>query len=115
MPIMSRPARPCLRCNSLQFVRVIPREHSSARGGEMNAQVSAPMYLTHRPTVDKGIIFGDSAEELPIEEPGIGVLEIFACRGCGFLEWYCPDVNSIPADPVLMTDHVDYNSDKPYR
>lgn len=74
------------------------------------------MYLTHRPTVNVGIIFSDTAQPIAVEQPGIGPLEIFACRGCGFLEWYCPTADSIEADPVLMTDHVDYTaSDKPYR
>jgi len=108
-----RPPVPCMRCNGLKFLRAIPREHSSSRSGEINAQVSVPMMLTHPPAVHKGWVF-KHAKELEIES-GYGQFEVYTCFQCGFVEWYCHDVSSIPVHPHLMTDVVDYAPESPYR
>ena len=46
---------------------------------------------------------------------GLGLLELYVCTRCGFVEWYCHDVERIPADPALMTELLDYESETPYR
>lgn len=114
MPPARRPPVPCQRCNGRQFMRVIPREHSSRRLGEGNGQVSAPMYLTHAPTKYRGWITS-TVNLIAPEAGGIGILETYVCRSCGFVEWYCNDAERIPAHPHLMSELVDYDSDSPYR
>ena len=86
MPPPRRPRSPCARCNGWQFMRVIPREHTSARVGEMNAQVSAPMYVTHAPAAHRGWMM-KHVKELEIEKSGLGLLETYICRTCGAVEW----------------------------
>jgi hypothetical protein len=116
MPPSRRPPAPCARCNHLAFIRVIPREHSSLRGGEINGQTSSPMFVTHAPTSHDGW-FSRSIRELEIEKTGIGLLEMYICKKCGFVEWYCVDVEKIPANPHLMTEEIDYadRAEGPYR
>jgi hypothetical protein len=114
MPPSRRPLRPCARCNGLQFVRVIPREHTSARAGDRNTQISAPMCATYMPRVHRGI-FSNSTRELEIETAGVGMFEIHICRKCGAAEWTCLDVERIQAHPHLMTEYVDIEGEGPYR
>ncbi len=110
MPPLTRSARPCLRCNGMKFVRVLPREHSTT-GGEYSLQVSVPMFLTYAPELQAS--YGTTA---PVDlKKGYGLLEVFVCHGCGFIEWYCPTVQSLPIHPTTMTELVDYESDTPYR
>jgi hypothetical protein len=116
MPPARRPAAPCMRCSHMKFVRVIPREHSSSRGGDWNTQVSAPMYVTHAPTQNKGF-FSSTVNELQIEKTGVGMLEVYICKKCGFVEWYCLDAEKLTAHPHLMSEDVDYDAGQagPYR
>ena len=114
MPPPRRPRSPCARCNGWQFLRVIPREHSTVRMNEMNAQISAPMYVTHAPAAHRGWIL-KHVKELEIEKAGLGLLETYICRKCGAVEWYCADAEHIPVHPHLMTELLDYESDSPYR
>ncbi|HUQ03261.1 MAG TPA: hypothetical protein VM261_12250 [Kofleriaceae bacterium] len=116
MPPSRRPPAPCTRCNHMVFLRVIPREHSYAEGSSYHAQVSAPMYVTHRPTSNKGF-FATTIEPIGIARTGVGLLETYICRKCGFVEWYCVDVETIPAHPHLMSEEIDYadRGDGPYR
>jgi len=46
---------------------------------------------------------------------GKGVLEMYICRACGFVEWYCQDPTELPIGPHYMTQIVDYTSREPYR
>lgn len=43
MPPARRPARPCMKCNGMKFVRVIPREYTIKNWGEQNVAEIAPM------------------------------------------------------------------------
>ena len=106
MPPSRRPPRPCQRCNHMAFVRVLPREHSVLPDPVRVEQVSAPMYVTYWP-----------ARSIEIENAGVGLLETFICKKCGFVEWYCVDFERIPIHPHLMTEEVDYSAagDGPYR
>ena len=114
MPPARRPPAPCQRCNGRQFMRVIPREHSSLRLGEGNGQISAPMFVTHAPTTYRGWI-SSGVNVIAPEEKGVGLLETYICRACGFVEWYCCDVERIAAHPHLMSELIDYESETPYR
>jgi hypothetical protein len=114
MPPSRRPPVPCARCNARQFVRVIPREHTSTRVGDINTQLSVPMYITHAPTVIDGWL-GRRPGEVEVENTGHGLLETYICRKCGAVEWYCIDVDRIPIHPHLMSEAIDYESGSPYR
>ncbi|MCX5742425.1 MAG: hypothetical protein NT062_08010 [Proteobacteria bacterium] len=113
MPPSRRPAAPCTRCSGRKFMRVIPREHSAAREGI--GQVSAPMYATFKPRM-RHLNGATWTLPLEIELAGMGLLEMYICKKCGFVEWYCVDVERIPAHPALMTEDIDYEADvPPYR
>jgi hypothetical protein len=108
-----RPARPCNRCSSMRFVRVMPRE-LTAMGGEGGTQ-AAPMALTIVPQItDHGWPFGVSAQS-PNPWAGRGWLEAYVCLGCRYVEWYCLDPQNIPIGPEYMADIVDYTPNGPYR
>jgi hypothetical protein len=100
-----------VRCNARQFVRVIPREHTSRFADN---QISAPMYITHAPGVIQGWL-ALRAGDIEVEKPGYGLLETYICRKCGAVEWYCFDVERIPIHPHLMSEAIDYESKSPYR
>lgn len=112
MPQTRRPAAPCQRCGTRKFVRVIPREHSTARVDGSGGQISAPMMATYKPRVrhDNGVTW---TLPLEIELAGAGLLEMYICKKCGFVEWYCQDVERIPIHPALMTEDIDYDADLP--
>jgi hypothetical protein len=114
MPPSRRPPAPCGRCNSRKFLRVIPREHTTARAGEINRQISVPMYVTHSPTAHVGWVL-KHAKPLELENSGHGLLETYICQKCGAVEWYCVDVERIPVHPHLMSEEIDYENDAPYR
>jgi hypothetical protein len=107
-----RPALPCQRCNGMKFIRVIPRELTTTFSG---GQGAVPMKLTIVPEVVDGILFGIRVGG-PDPRRGSGALETYVCIGCGFVEWYCLDPESIPLGPEYMTELVDYDAgDGPYR
>lgn len=114
MPPASRPPTPCARCSGRKFVRCIPREHTSATGGEMNEQHTNPMFLTHAAEAHHGWIL-NHVKELDARK-GFGMLEVYACWNCGAVEWHCLDVRNIPIHPDLMTQLIDYDdTESPYR
>jgi hypothetical protein len=114
MPPSRRPPLPCGRCNGRRFVRAIPREHTTDRAGDSNVQISAPMYVTYTPTSHRGWIL-KHVKSIEVETPGHGLLETYICKKCGFVEWYCADVERIPIHPNLMTEDIDYEGETPYR
>jgi len=114
MPPSRRPPAPCTRCNHRAFVRVIPREHTTRRTGDSNAQISTPMYLTYTPRARLGWLI-KGAQEIEVENDGLGLLEAYVCRKCGAIEWYCADVETITAHPHLMAEDLDYEGKAPYR
>jgi hypothetical protein len=115
MPEPRRPARPCNRCNGARFIRVIPRELFSTRGGTEVEHHAAPMTLTIVSEVRDS--FWSSKKKVPEQldpHKGRGLLEAYVCRGCGFIEWYCVDPDSIPVGPEFMAQEIDYGA-APYR
>jgi hypothetical protein len=125
MAYSRRPPLPCTRCNGHRFTRVIPREHTSvglrftptdATGtGDIHRSVSAPMVATHVPrTIEKLASAGRTVVSIDIRQ-GFGRTEMFVCRGCGFVEWYIDQPETIPIGPHYMTEDIDYSSPGPYR
>ncbi|MBA3539845.1 MAG: hypothetical protein H0T79_09465 [Deltaproteobacteria bacterium] len=114
MPPARRPARPCLRCNGMKFVRVMPREHSAV-GADFVRTQAAPMALTHDPRVIPAGLLSRETVAAPDITAGFGVLETYVCLGCEYVEWYCQGAREIPIGPEYMTEVIDYTSDAPYR
>lgn len=112
MPPVTRPPAPCLRCGKRKFVHAVAREFTSRTQGEANGQITAPMAIGHAPMRDR--MDYDDCNVIDIKR-GRGPLEVYVCCGCGFVEWYCPDVARIPIHPNQMTEIVDYDAGGPYR
>lgn len=115
MPPPRRRPSPCVKCNGLRFVRVIPREHTVKRYREINAPELAPMTLTQRPEVTPKLLGKGMSVNAPTVVLGDGMLETYTCLGCGYVEWYVEDPTEIPIGPEYMSELVDYSSDEPYR
>ena len=113
MPMLParRPARPCDRCNGMQFIRAVPRELAV---GKYNAPVSSPMAVTYDYQYVEGAFTRSAA---PVDtRKAYGYLEQYICRKCGFVEWYCNDPDRIPIGPGFMTEAIDYAAgETPYR
>jgi hypothetical protein len=127
LPPSRRPPAPCTRCNGMQFIRVLPRVFGlwgsvHTQGGGTSQVVAAnlhsigmPMTLTAKPPpVAKHLLGADTVQE-PQPFDGLGTVETFICRGCGFVEWYCEDPEQIPIGPEYNSELVDYTSPSPYR
>jgi hypothetical protein len=115
-----RPARPCVRCNGMRFTRVIPREYADlpVRSGSQIKEAphrgAAPMTATVKPTLNPRFFSNTRATAIDVRD-GVGVLEMYTCHGCGFVEWYCREPAEIPTGPVYMADIVDYSTKTEYR
>lgn len=48
---------------------------------------------------------------------GLGLLELYICKQCGLVEWFCIDPEHIPIEASYMTEEIDYEatSTGPYR
>lgn len=94
-----RPARPCAGCNGLHFIRSVPRELAIRLDGQ---PVASPMTVTYaRQRDDHGAA--------PIEpRAGMGYLELYICRKCGLVEWFCSDPERVPIGPGFLTEAIDY-------
>jgi hypothetical protein len=95
----------------MRFVRARPRELGAWGTTYVHATVAA---MAMQPFVSETLIGGKQLAELQPEN-GRGWLEAYACLGCGFVEWYCLDPQSVPIGPEYMTDVVDYSTGEPYR
>lgn len=115
MPPPRRRAAPCVKCNGLRFVRVIPREHTVKAMYDTNHPELAPMTLTQQPKVEPKLFGTGTRVSAPTVVLGDGMLETYTCLQCGYVEWYVEDPTEIPIGPEYMSDIVDYSSDKPYR
>ena len=106
-----RKPSPCTKCNGMKFIRAVPRELTPS---ENDAHAMAlPMGLVYQYEVQRGRYV---SMPLPIDaRKALGVLEVYVCRNCGFVEWYCSDPERIPIGPVYMTEDIDYEGDTPYR
>lgn len=118
-----RPPVPCVRCNGMRFVRALPREHTGVglrfdvptTTPNVLRSVSAPAVVTHEPQTTWKLD-GRGRQAVPVDiRSGFGRLEMFICRGCGFVEWYCADPEAIPIGPHYLTEDIDYSGQTPYR
>lgn len=123
MPPARRRTEPCKRCNHTRLIRAIPRELSveaTRKPGviETNYPMYAPMYATypvHRKT-ETHVFSPDTTVVEPAQtSEGLGMLEMYICKRCGFVEWFCLDPAQIPIGPQFMTEEVDSESEQPYR
>jgi hypothetical protein len=110
MPPGRRPRKPCLHCNGLTFVRVIPREYTGYEPGA----IIEPMTLTQPPRIVEGL-FGVVSVKQPRTTHGHGLLETYTCLTCGYVEWWCLDPREIPIGAAYMSELVDCTPDAPYR
>jgi len=117
MPPVGRRGNPCLKCNGLKFVRVIPREYTVTQGGDWNTPEIAPMTLTQEPRVAERLLLAGNTVNAPRvdRESGHGRLETYTCLACGFVEWWVANPTAIPIGPEYMSELVDYASATPYR
>ena len=93
MPPPRRRASPCARCNHTTLIRVVPRE--------LGRDSIGPMFVTYSYPFDAN--------------RGLGMLELYICKACGFTEWYCQRPDEIPIGPEYMTEEVDLEAGGPYR
>ncbi|MGE0870575.1 MAG: hypothetical protein AB7P03_18565 [Kofleriaceae bacterium] len=98
----------CSKCNHPQLVRFFPRELGTTHGQWTDPSVPCygPMFATYRVPDDRGPVHPRS---------GFGILEAYACRSCGFVEWYCQDPEKIPIGPEYMTELIDVSGGSPFR
>lgn len=122
-PPRRRPA-PCTRCNHHLLIRVIPRELSVATNAlgwnrQSNYAQYAPMFATYQVKRVNEINILDPHRVLvdpPQPEDGYGAFEMYICKRCGFVEWYCYNPQDIPIGPEYMTEEVSSEQgDAPYR
>ena len=103
-PARRRPM-PCAKCNHTKLVRAIPRELGTAGEVESNG----PMFATY-------VVARHRYGPDPIHpRSGFGILEMYICRKCGFVEWYCQRPEEIPIGPEYLTEEIDADGDAPYR
>jgi hypothetical protein len=114
LPPLKRPARPCRMCDGRTFVRVVPREYWSG-GGDYVEQRVAPMYAVQAPSTAK--TFWGSERLAPPTPAGTswGLMEMFVCRACDAVEWYCHDAAKIPIGAAYNTELVEYPAEGTYR
>lgn len=115
MPPARRRSSPCLKCNGLKFIRVIPREHTIHATGDLNIPEVAPMTLTQAPKIEHKLIGRGMNVRAPSVVLGDGMLETYTCIACGYVEWWCENPTEISIGPEYMSELVDYSSDAPYR
>ena len=101
MPPPRRKLAPCRCCNGLSFIRAIPREV---------AQVTSPMAVTIGAQEDG--MWGFTIASDP--RRAFGLLEMYVCRACGYIEWYCSDPQNVPIGPQFMTELAEHDGG-PYR
>jgi hypothetical protein len=101
-----RPRLPCQRCHHDKLIRALPRELTQLQSG---AAATGPMFATYEIQTTAGGTYPIHARS------GFGVLEIYVCKRCGFVEWYCNDPESIPIGPAYMTEEIDLGGEGPYR
>lgn len=96
LPKSNRARTPCGRCHAKQLIRAVPLTHA------------APMYVTTPGTLVRKAL-GEP------NRMAYGLIEMYVCRSCGFVEWYCVDPGSIPVDPLTMTEMIESDDQGPYR
>ena len=73
-------------------------------------QVTSPMAVTFGAQVHGGHGFNVTSDT----RRAFGILEMYVCRDCGYVDWYCTDPKSVPIGPQFMTELVEPEGG-PYR
>jgi hypothetical protein len=110
-----RPPRPCGKCGHHVLVRCQIRERA-ASGGDYVYQYVAPLALTFQRLRRISIWSGkQKVKNKPDPTEPAGILEAFACRSCGYVEWYAQAPGEIPIGPEYGTELIDVTAKPPYR
>ena len=109
IPPSRRPPIPCPRCSGTTFVHAVPRELSVDTRGtyEINLARHTPMFVTYDVKISRKLLGGNEAVDIDPWE-GRGVVEMYVCRGCGNIEWYC--FGALPIGPQYMTELIEYEA-----
>jgi hypothetical protein len=107
LPPAQRPAVPCDKCGGLTFVHAVPRELAviTGEGRERNIAQHTPAFVTYEVQVEKRLFAGIGAAEID-PYSGRGVIEMYICQTCGFIEQYCH--GKVPIGPRYMTEVITY-------
>jgi hypothetical protein len=112
LPRSRRSPIPCRGCNSLRFIRAVPRELTQRR----ESQHVAPMGVTYAYMAAVRRTFGSTEPAALDARLSFGMLEMYICKECGLVDWFCFDPEQIPIGPSYMTEEIDYTSQSgPYR
>jgi hypothetical protein len=109
MPPPRRLLVPCRCCNGMSFIRAIPREVAPTLHTQQ--PVTAPMTVTIGGQESGWLGMGITADI----SRAFGLLEIYVCRACGYVEWYCSDPARVPIGPQFMTELIEVGGEGPYR
>ena len=108
-----RPARPCARCGGTKFVRSWSLRERAPYGHDIVHPHLAPLALAFAPAVRGGFWALRTAE--PTRSTPVGIIEAYACRGCGLTELSTTGVADIPIGPEYGTELIDVAGDGPFR
>jgi hypothetical protein len=109
-----RPALPCTRCNCMTFIRVVPREYTERKNADATTTpIAVAMTATQSPQTSTSWFGGRTPSANA--RAGHGIMEMYICQGCGFVEWYCREPNEIPIGTAYMTELLDYAGPMAYR
>ncbi len=105
-----RPRNPCVRCGHNVLVGCVVRQRAAP------AEL-APLAATFERKLKTPILTGDEYLEydpVPDDHEPRGLFVAYACRGCGFTEWYVLHPERIPTGPSYGT-HLFVIERTPYR
>jgi hypothetical protein len=108
-----RPSRPCGRCGGTTFVRSFALRERAPYGHDIVHPHLAPLALAFAPAVRTGFWALRTAE--PTRSTPVGIIEAYACRGCGLTELYTTDIADVPIGPEYGTELIEVASDGPFR
>jgi Zn ribbon nucleic-acid-binding protein len=111
-PESRRLPRPCVRCGHPQLIRAIIRERGAS---SWHSPGLAALGVTFRRVIAISI----SGDARPLNEPDLrepaGILEVYACRACGYSEWYVLEPERVPIGPEYATELLDAGAGSPDR
>jgi hypothetical protein len=105
---------PCVRCGAGSFVRAYAIRERAASGGDYVNEYIAALSLSYELSNSTTFWAGREVKTPDVARP-VGLIEAYACRGCGFTEFYTQQPEEIPIDEANATEIFDVSSDKAYR
>ena len=118
LPPPRRPPIPCSRCGGFRFIRSMIRELVTIDATSFLLGVSwtgavqvvpLPVAMTWAVHFEQRVHMGVVAvgSGIKLGEPR-GLLARYMCSGCGFVEVFCDQPESVPIGPEYSTDVVDF-------